>query len=92
MSDEQQPADDPYEIIITAQDTPQRSDTGNGYKHAQPMVYVRVNLPTRHMRRIDRAAASINVSRPDVLRAIIRQALDSGPAEIVTAWGRSHTI
>lgn len=81
-----------YEIHIATQDTAQRSDTGNGYKHAQPMAYVRVRIPQAHMRRIDRAAASINVNRPAVLRAIIRQALDSGPAEIVTAYGRSHTI
>lgn len=89
---EGEPADDPYEIIITAQDQPQRSGYFSGNKHTQPMTYVRMNLPERHIRRIDRAAASINVNRQDIVRAIIRQALDSGPAEIVTGWGRSERV
>lgn len=49
-------------------------------------------LAARHVRRIDRAAASINVNRVDVIRAIVRQAIDAGPAEIVTGWGRSERV
>lgn len=85
-------ASDPYEIIITDQDTPQRSGYFSGHKHTQPMTHVRINLPARHVRRIDRAAASINVNRVDVIRAIVRQAIDAGPAEIVTGWGRSERV
>lgn len=80
---------DPYEIIITGQDVPQRLP--EGIRHSQEMAYVRISIPAAHMRRIDRAAASINVGRPDVIRAIIRQALEQ-PAEVVTAWGRSGRL
>ena len=91
--DEQQPADDPYEIIITAQDTPQPSGYFSGPKHTLPMTHVRMNLPAHHVKRIDRAAASINVNRQDVVRAIIRQALDSQDgAVVVTQWGTSDLI
>lgn len=84
-------ASDPYEIIITDQDTPQPS--GHGYKHTQPMTYARMTLNASHLRRIDRACVSINVGRQDVIRALIRQALDGeGGAVIITGWGTSVRI
>ncbi len=61
---EGEPADDPYEIIITAQDQPQRSGYFSGNKHTQPMTYVRMNLPERHIRRIDRASANARTPAP----------------------------
>ena len=87
---------EPYEIIITDQDTPRRvpaTDTRpGGYHLAGEMVSVRVSLNADHLRRVDQAAASIGVSRPDVIRAMIRQAIDNQRAEIKTRWGSSHRI
>ena len=86
-------SDDPYLIRITRADTPQPSGYWSGAKHTQPMTHVRLDLPAEHIRRIDRAAASISVNRVDVIRAIIRQAIEvQGESVIVTKWGRSHTI
>jgi hypothetical protein len=81
---------DPYEIIITDEDMPERVE--GGVKFSEDMAKITVYYPKRIMRRIDKAAANIGTHRPHVMRAIIRQAIENEAAVIRTKWGRSHVV
>lgn len=82
---------DPYEIIITEEDIPNKPIEGTT-RFPEEMVKVTIAFPARIMRRIDRAAASIGTARPHVMRALVRQGIENEAAVIRTKWGRSHVV
>lgn len=81
-----------YEIFVLEEDVPKEDresgKAGRPRKFDEAMVTYTLSLPKKWLLAIDKGAR-IGVVRPVVMRAIIRQALESNP-EIVTGWGRQR--
>lgn len=81
-----------YEIFILEEDVPQeqreQGKVGRPRKFDSAMTRCTILMPPEWLRQID-TGSRIGVTRPAILRAIVRQALEANP-EVVTGWGRQR--
>ncbi len=80
-----------YEVIITDEDIAPRVRTGkrgNPSRFIKDHVQVNFAAPVDFIERIDRAATRAGTTRPQILRAMVRQVMDD-KSEVVTLIART---